>query len=401
MGKREGFIMEKTWCVGPIQIVREQQIEQEHYAVIEGKKIVQLCKKSDLPENIKLVETKETYKLMPGMIDQHIHGISGADVMDGTESSLHTISNALAKHGVTSFLATTMTAAVNQIEHAVQTIADTRKLVDGAKIVGIHLEGPFINPIQKGAQSDQYIIKPSAKIFEKLNISSQKQIKLITFAAELDEGQELAAYLKNNDIVASIGHSDAKYAETKALLEQQLIQNATHFCNGMRSIHHREPGLQVALLQSDSALEIIADGVHIHPDMIRFIFDIIGEDRMILISDSMRATELADGIYDLGGQQVRVEDGLCKLVESDALAGSTLNLNKARKNMKEWLQLSDLTLAKLTATNSAKLLGLYKYKGSIEMGKDADFYIVNEQEDVVMTVSEGKVIFENLKGESK
>lgn len=400
MGKREGFIMEKTWGVGPIQIVREQQIEQEHYAVIEGKKIVQLCKKSELPEHIELVETKATYKLMPGMIDQHIHGTSGADVMDGTEASLNTISKTLAKHGVTSFLATTMTAEVNQIEHAVQTIADKRNSVDGAKIVGIHLEGPFINPIQKGAQSDQYIIKPSTEIFEKLHTSSQKQIKLITFAAELDEGQKLATYLKNNNIVASIGHSDAKYAETKALLEQQLIQNATHFCNGMRSMHHREPGLQVALLQSDSRLEIIADGVHIHPDMIHFIFDTIGEDRMILISDSMRATELTDGIYDLGGQQVCVEDGLCKLVGSDSLAGSTLNLNKARKNMKEWLQLSDLTLAKLTATNSAKLLGLYEHKGSIELGKDADFYIVNELEDVVMTVSEGKVIFENLKGET-
>ena len=399
MRKREGIIMEKTWCIGPIQIVREHQIDLEHYAVIEGKKIVRFCKKSDLPEQFELVETKATYKLMPGMIDQHIHGMSGADVMDGTESSLNTISKALAKHGVTSFLATTMTAAVDQIEHALRTIADTGSSVEGAKIAGIHLEGPFINPIQKGAQSDQHIIKPSAEIFKKLNTSSQKQIKLITFAAELDEGEKLASYLKNNDIVASIGHSDAKYAETKILLEQQLIQNATHFCNGMRPIHHREPGLQVALLQSDSKLEIIADGIHIDPDMIRFIFDTIGEDRMILISDSMRATELADGIYDLGGQQVRVENGLCKLVESDALAGSTLNLNKARKNMKEWLQLSDLTLAKLTATNSAKLLGLYEYKGSIEIGKDADFYIVNEQEDVVMTVSEGKVIFENLKGE--
>lgn len=387
--------MEKTWCIGPLQIVREQRIEEDCYAVIEGKKIVQFCKKDELPEQTDIVETKAAYKMMPGMIDQHIHGMSGADVMDGTESSLNTISKALAKYGVTTFLATTMTAAETQIEHVVQSIANTKNNVRGAKIAGIHLEGPFINPIQKGAQSDQFIIQPSVEIFDHLNESSQNEIKLITLAAELDEGHKLAAYLKNKGIVASIGHSDAKYAETKALLEQQLIQNATHFCNGMRPIHHREPGLQVALLQSECMLEIIADGFHIHPDMIRFIYDTIGEDRMILISDSMRATELADGLYDLGGQQVRVEEGLCKLVGSDALAGSTLNLNRSRKNMKEWLGLSDVTLAKLTSTNSAKLLGLFEKKGSIEIGKDADFYIVNENEDVVLTVSEGQIIYEN------
>lgn len=387
--------MEKTWCIGPLQIVREQQTEEDCYAVIEGKKIVQFCKKDDLPEEIDLLETKAAYKMMPGMIDQHIHGMSGADVMDGTESSLNTISTALAKYGVTTFLATTMTAEETQIEHVVQSIANTKNNVRGAKIAGIHLEGPFINPIQKGAQSDQFIIKPSVEIFAHLNESSQNEIKLITLAAELDEGHKLAKYLKNKGIVASIGHSDAKYAETKALLEQQLIQNATHFCNGMRPIHHREPGLQVALLQSECMLEIIADGFHIHPTMIRFIYNTIGEDRMILISDSMRATGLADSIYDLGGQQVRVEEGLCKLVGSDALAGSTLNLNSSRKNMKEWLGLSDLTLAKLTSTNSAKLLGLFEDKGSIEIGKDADFYIVNENEEVELTVSEGEIIYEN------
>lgn len=389
--------MKKTWCIGPLQIIREQRIEENCYAVIEGKKIVRLCKKDELPEQIDLVETKAAYKMMPGMIDQHIHGMSGADVMDSTGSSLNTISNALAKYGVTSFLATTMTAAINEIEEAVKTIADTGGSVSGAKIAGIHLEGPFINPIQKGAQSDRFISKPSLEVFKEIAAFSRNQIKLITFAPELDENKKLTEYLKSNGIVASIGHSDAKYAETMVLMEQQLIQNATHFCNGMRPIHHREPGLQVAVLKSDCMLEIIADGFHIHPEMIRFIYDMIGEDRMILISDSMRAAGLADGNYDLGGQQVRVEDGLCKLVESDTLAGSTLNLNKARKNMKEWLGLSDLTLAKLTATNSAKLLGLYENKGSIEIGKDADFYIVNEIEDVVLTVSEGEIIYEEIR----
>src|SRR5690606_15762242 len=172
------MFMKKTWCIGPLQIVREQRIEEDCYVVIEGKKIVRFCKKDELPEQIDFVETKTVYKMMPGMIDQHIHGIAGADVMDGTESSLNTISTSLAKFGVTAFLATTMTAAETQIEHVVKSIANTKNNVKGAKIAGIHLEGPFINPIQKGAQSDQFIIKPSVEIFDRLNESSQSEIKL-------------------------------------------------------------------------------------------------------------------------------------------------------------------------------------------------------------------------------
>ena len=386
--------MENVWAIGPLQVVLAQQVVENHYVVVEGKHIRQICEVHELPPQCELVETKPHFKLMPGMIDQHIHGIAGADAMDGAVESLQTISRALARHGVTSFLATTMTANIETLQQVVQTIEQQKDCVTGAKIIGIHLEGPFINPIQKGAQSDEFIVKPSLELFQQIEQAAPGFIKLVTIAAERDDEQALCAYLKTKQIAISLGHSDATYEQTQQLLAKAYIQNATHFSNGMRGIHHREPGLQIALLQSMCTIEMIADGFHVHPAMIQFLFESVGEDRMILISDSMRAADLVDGIYDLGGQQVCVENGLCKLVGKDNIAGSTLNLNLARQHMKQWLGLSDVTLAKLTATNSAILLGLSENKGSIAVGKDADFFVIDDKEQVRLTVSEGTVIYQ-------
>lgn len=389
--------MKSTWAIGPLKLVLPEHVVENHFVVINEGRISQICEAHELPQKCEIFETKSSFKLFPGMIDQHIHGIAGADTMDGTKQSLEIISKALAKHGVTSFLATTMTADIPKLQQVVQTIFEQKDSVSGAKIVGIHLEGPFINPIQKGAQSDEFIAKPSLEQFQLIEQATPNFIKLITLAAELDEEQVLCAYLKDSGIVISLGHSDATYEQTQQLLKKGYVENATHFSNGMRGIHHREPGLQVALLQSDCTIEMIADGLHVHPAMIKFLLEAVGEDRMILISDSMRAADLADGIYDLGGQQVRVEKGLCTLVGKDNLAGSTLNLNSARQNVKKWLRLSDIVLAKLTATNSAKRLGLDERKGSVVPGKDADFFVVDEKDEVLLTVSEGIIIYQNIK----
>lgn len=387
--------MKSTWAIGPLKLVLPEHVVENHFVVINEGRISQICEAHELPQKCEIFETKSSFKLFPGMIDQHIHGIAGADTMDGTKQSLEIISKALAKHGVTSFLATTMTADIPKLQQVVQTIFEQKDSVSGAKIVGIHLEGPFINPIQKGAQSDEFIAKPSLEQFQLIEQATPNFIKLITLAAELDEEQVLCAYLKDSGIVISLGHSDATYEQTQQLLKKGYVENATHFSNGMRGIHHREPGLQVALLQSDCTIEMIADGLHVHPAMIKFLLETVGEDRMILISDSMRAADLADGIYDLGGQQVRVEKGLCTLVGKDNLAGSTLNLNSARQNVKKWFRLSDIVLAKLTATNSAKRLGLDERKGSVAPGKDADFFVVDEKDEVLLTVSEGIIIYQN------
>lgn len=386
--------MKNSWVIGPLSIVTEKRIIQDGYLQIQDKKIHSICLEDNFPPDIRRIATNPQHICMPGMIDQHIHGIAGVDVMDATPEALETMSTSLVKHGVTSFLATTMTDSIENILRALVNIKHRKKDLNGAELLGVHLEGPFINIKQKGAQSEQYILLPNIEEFKKIYGAVENELKLVTIAGELDEDYGLLQFLKEEDMVASIGHSDATYVEMSSLLNAKLIQSATHFCNGMRNIHHREPGLQLALLESQAMLEIIADGYHIHPAMIQSIVRHVGCERIILISDSIRANGLPDGTYDLGGQLVQVHGKFCRLVEGNSIAGSVLNLNDARNFMKEWLQLSYVELAKITATNSARLLRINHKKGAIKAGLDADFYILNKNDCVVMTVCNGRVVYQ-------
>ena len=380
------------WSIGPLKVVGEEEEYIDHYIVIENKTITDICPSNKIQIDETCIQLDQQFVAMPGMIDQHIHGTHGADVMDATSDSLQVISNTLVRYGVTSFLATTLTASADEIERSLQCVAQTKKELTGAKLLGVHLEGPFIHAAQKGAQSASLIQSPSINMFQQFESAANHEIKLITMASELDEGQQLSRYLKDQRIPISIGHSDATYEQIMPLLNEGLIDCATHFSNGMRKIHHREPGLQVALLQSDCYLEIIADGHHLHPHYIKWIINQVGIDRIILISDSMRAAGQPDGMYHLGDQKVILTEGICKLVNGDSLAGSVLNLHVARNNMKMLFGLTDLQLAKITSTNSAKLLNIYEYKGSLKAGKDADFYILDNNDNVVMTVIEGLIM---------
>ena len=387
--------MENSWVIGPLSIVTEKRIIQDGYLHIQDKKIHSICLEDNFPPNIQRILTNPEHICMPGMIDQHIHGIAGADVMDATPEALEIMSTSLVKHGVTSFLATTMTDSIENILRALDIIKHRKKDLNGAELLGVHLEGPFINKKQKGAQSEQHILLPNIVQFKKFQEVIKNDLKLVTIAGELDEDFVLLHYLNEVGLVASIGHSDATYEEMASLLNAKLIQSATHFCNGMRNIHHREPGLQVALLESQAMLEIIADGYHIHPAMIQSIVRQVGCERIILISDSIRANGLPDGTYDLGGQLVQVQGKVCRLVAGNSIAGSVLNLNDARNHMKEWLQLSYVELAKITATNSARLLRIDYKKGAIKAGLDADFYILNKNDCIVMTVCNGRVVYQD------
>lgn len=381
----------ERWCIGPLQVVTYDDILPHRYVVINKRTIEQICTADALPPHLHVQSCPAGYVLMPGMIDQHIHGLYGVDVMDGKKEALQTMSRQLAQFGVTSFLATTMTASIEQLEHVLHTCSTVN--VEGAQLLGVHLEGPFISEVQKGAQPATHIIPPSRQLFLKLQQAAHNTIELVTLAPENDK-DDMLALLKQLHIVASIGHSNATYEEALASVNNELIQSATHFYNGMRPIHHREPGLQVALMMSNAYIEVIADGHHVHPAMLQLLYESVGAERLILISDSMRATGLGNGTYDLGGQLVVVRDGKCMLADGSSLAGSVLDLNTARNNMQHWLQLSYTELAKMTATNSAKLLGYGQQKGQIAVGYDADFYVIDKQHNVLLTVREGQLIFQ-------
>lgn len=345
--------------------------------------------KKEYKEYIQVIDAKGKY-VSPGFIDIHIHGSGGYDTMDATPEALRVISTTIAGNGVSSYLPTTMTMDRDSIYEAFDAIREAMQLeIKGAKILGIHVEGPFINEKYKGAQKQDYIIKPDYELIKDyLDI-----IKIITIAPEVDENHNFIKKVKRNSkITLSVGHSDASYEETIKAIEDG-ISHATHTFNAMTPLNHRKPGIIGAIFRSDITCELIADTIHVHPAIFKMLIDIKHKDRMILITDSMRAGCMKSGNYELGGQKVIVKNGAAKL-QDGTLAGSVLTLNKAVKNM---LEHSDLEIYEAVAMSSlipAKVINMDNKKGSLEVGKDADIAIFNEDIDVFFTIVEGKIVFE-------
>ncbi|WNB93035.1 N-acetylglucosamine-6-phosphate deacetylase [Bacillus sp. NEB1478] len=350
-------------------------------------------------------EETKTYKIaegavmLPGMIDIHIHGAVGADVMDGTEEVLGKMAQALPAEGTTSFLATTMTENIDHIKKALtQTASFIKKQKPGAaEIIGIHLEGPFISEKRAGAQPKEFIQQPDVDLFIELQQQSQSHIKLVTLAPEVEGGHSLANYLKKNGCIASIGHSDSTFIEVKEGIEAG-VSHVTHLFNGMRGMHHRDPGVAgAALIQDELMVEMIVDGVHASPEMIKLAYHSTGADRTILITDSMRAKGLGDGEYTLGGQHVTVKNGKAML-EDGTLAGSILSMDDAVRNMMEYTGCSLSDIVKMTSTNAAKELKIFDRKGSLSKGKDADITVMSKDHQILMTFCRGELSYHRKEG---
>jgi N-acetylglucosamine-6-phosphate deacetylase len=332
--------------------------------------------------------------MIPGMIDVHIHGAAGADVMDGTKEALLKISNALPAEGTTSFLATTMTENLDHIKKAlVQTGSFIEEQnADSAEMIGIHLEGPFISEKRAGAQPKEFIQQPNVELFKELQLLTHNHIKLVTLAPEIEGGFLLAAYLKETGCIASIGHSDSTFYEVKEGINAG-ISHVTHLFNGMRGMHHRDPGVAgAALIRKELKVEMIVDGVHASPEMIQLAYHSTGSDRTLLITDSMRAKGLGEGAYTLGGQHVTVKNGEAKL-EDGTLAGSILKMDEAVRNMMKYTGCSLSDIVKMTSTNVAKELNIFHRKGSLSKGKDADITILSEDLEVLMTFCRGSLSY--------
>lgn len=374
---------------GP-QVYSEQGI-LHNVAVVIRDGIIHSIEKKGLKEDFCF---PSSYHLIPGLIDLHVHGANNSDVMDATPSALDVISKALAAEGTTAFLATTMTASADQIEKTLSTIRNfmqkQHEIIRGAAILGVHLEGPFISVKKVGAQNAKNILLPSIEYFERWQKISGNTIKLVTLAPELQNSAELIRYLKKNKIIASIGHSDATYAETLAAIKNGCGY-VTHLFNAMRGIHQREPGVVTAALLSEEVLtELIVDGVHLHPAIVRLILKLKGKEKMILVTDAMRAKCLSDGIYELGGQSVEVKQGIASLPDG-TLAGSVLQMPTAIKKILDYTQCSLFDAVKMASENPAKAIGVFDKKGSIALKKDADFVVLDENLNVVLTVCGGRV----------
>lgn len=368
------------------------------YLLIEDGIISQFGPMTELPDikDANILSLQETDYVVPGFIDLHIHGVGGADTMDATPEAIKTMTSFLPKEGTTSFLATTMTQSADSIEKALRNVNEyvsKGNPAGEAEILGIHLEGPFINVKMPGAQPKQYIIDPDIELFKKWNKLAGDSIKLVTLAPETEGGLEFVSYLSENNIVASLGHTNATFEEAKEAVSAGAT-HVTHLFNQMTGLHHRKPGVAgAALLLDQLKMELIVDGIHVNPDMVKLAIHAKGYDGTILITDSMRAKCLKNGTYDLGGQNVQVKDGEARLNDG-ALAGSILRMADSLKNVSHYTGANLREIVQMASTNPAKQLNVFERKGSIAVGKDADLVILSEDLTVQTTFCRGQLSYQ-------
>ncbi|EAC5809034.1 N-acetylglucosamine-6-phosphate deacetylase [Listeria monocytogenes] len=325
--------------------------------------------------------------LIPGMIDVHIHGAKNYDMMDGSTESIQAVSMACAETGYTSFLVTSVSSS---LEDLIQMIRQTKKVIGkekGAKIAGIHLEGPYLNIEKKGMQNPAHLRHPDLKEMKKIFDEADGLIKMVTIAPELPGGIELIDFLKKRGVVVAIAHSNATYEEAQDAFEKGA-SHITHCFNAMPAIHHRAPGLVAAALENDSiSVQAIVDGVHLHPGIVRLIHKIKGPDKMVLTTDALQAMGVGDGEYIFGGHQVTVTEGVARL-QDGTLASSTVTMNKSLRLSNEFgINLQD-TIQMATST-PADILGM-KNLGRIEKGYSADLVLLDKKFEVLSTWINGE-----------
>ena len=326
---------------------------------------------------------------LPGFVDLHLHGSMGVDVMDGKLSSLQSLGDFLVRGGVTSFLATTMTDSAERINAALAAMAAFAE-APGTPFLGAHIEGPYLNREYRGSQPAVHLREPRRE--EYLPWLETGLVKLITLAPEIAGGKALMGDARSHGAVVSIGHSGADYEAATSYFAAGASQ-VTHTFNGMPGLHHRQPGIFVAALENEAVtFQVIADGIHVHPAVIRLLLRLAGGERVAVITDAMLATGLGDGDFSLGDVAVNVRDGQARTAEG-GLAGSTLTMAQALRNM---MRFCDLTLAEaipMLTRAPAQSLRLYPQKGSLKAGSDADVVLWDEDAGIRATIIGGELVY--------
>lgn len=331
--------------------------------------------------------------LAPSFLDIHIHGAAGHDVMEATPEALAAVSGFLASRGTGSFLATTVTAPLDATLRAVGGLA---KLVghpgneQTARLLGIHLEGPFLSREKRGVQPAEHLLPPSIATFDSLFDASQGHIRLMTLAPELPGAAELTAHATKRGVRVSLGHSNATAAETRAAIAAGAV-SATHTFNAMRALDHREPGILGTVLSDDSLYsEFICDGVHSQPEIAKLWWRAKGPELAILVTDSMSATGMPDGEYQLGGIAVQVAHG--RAIRDGVLAGSVLTLDRALENFLAFTGASIDQGLRLITTNPARLLGLDNQVSCLAAGLPASLVAVTEEGKLMASLVNGTLV---------
>ncbi|KHD45938.1 N-acetylglucosamine-6-phosphate deacetylase [Streptococcus hongkongensis] len=336
------------------------------------------------------------YQVAPGLVDTHIHGFAGQDVMDNSAEGIKIMSKSLLSTGVTSFLPTTLTSDFERLRDVSATVASVAEKVEGAKIRGIYFEGPYFTEKFKGAQNPSYMKNPRLDEFNEWQKAAKGLIKKIALAPEREGVEEFISILTQEGVVVALGHSNATYSEAKAAVKAGASV-WVHAYNGMRGLNHREPGMVGAVYNiSNTYAELICDGHHVSPIACDILMEQKGHDHVALITDCMRAGGCVDGDYMLGELPVTVENGTARLKGSGSLAGSLLKLKDGLRNVVEWGLASPEEAVKMATLVPAISVGIDDVCGQIKEGYAADFIILSKDLHLQATFLDGEKVWENI-----
>lgn len=375
------------------KIYAEEQIIEQGILEIKQGKILAINPIID--PSVPLISLPD-HHIIPGLIDLHIHGREGSDIMDGTIESINTISRSLAHHGVCGFLGTTATSDWQQTLQAFKNLGNAfEQQQPGAELLGAYNEGLFFTNEHKGAHNQDYFVELNRSNLDKIISAANGALKVVALAPERENSEAMISYLRQQGIRVMLGHTDANWQQTCSAIDAGAC-GGVHVFNGMRGIHHRDPGCAGAmLLDPDTLVEVIADGVHLHPAILDMIHRLKGHQNMALISDCINAGGLSDGQYRLGMMDVEVTDGIAR-TQSGSLAGSTLTLERAIHNLISLTDICPRDAIHMASLVPATFLGLDSTLGSITPGKQANLAVITHEFNVAATVINGHTVFSTL-----
>lgn len=371
-----------------------QILEAGHFQpkdlLVETGKIVGIGKNLAVPETTRRLNASGLF-ILPGFIDIHTHGALDVDFNHATEADLVNVSTFFATTGVTGYLPTVITDQPAVMLKQLDLLSQEAVLAANPTIAAIHLEGPFLSPRYKGAMAESLLRKGDIGLFRELYAASRGQIKIITLAPEVAGMLPLIEEAVSLGVRVSIGHSEASYEEAMRAINAGAT-STTHIMNAMKLLHMHDPAVLTAVLESDVYAEIIADGFHLHPPIVRLLLKTKGWQRIIAVTDAISATGYPDGEYQLGPNRIVVQDGDAQLLSSGVRAGSTLTMERAFQNLIAFTGQGVEKISPLLSSNAAKLLG-FTDRGSIAIGKRADLVGVDTNNTVQLTIVAGKILY--------